>query len=52
MFLQLILIPTLPKLNTYINGEWAWVKVDVPDTYSNSLEENSREDLLILFSRY
>jgi len=25
---------TLNKLHTYINGEWAWVKVDVPDTYS------------------
>lgn len=24
----------LPKLNTFITGEWAWVKVDVPDTYS------------------
>jgi hypothetical protein len=25
---------TLPKLNTYINGEWAWVLVDIPDTYT------------------
>jgi len=25
---------TLDNLHTYINGEWAWVKVDVPDTYS------------------
>lgn len=25
---------TLQKPNTYINTEWAWVKVDVPDTYS------------------
>ncbi len=25
---------TLPKLNTYINGEWAWVSVDVPETYT------------------
>ncbi len=24
---------TLPKLNTFINGEWAWVTVDVPTTY-------------------
>jgi len=24
----------LPKLNTAITGEWAWVKVNVPDTYS------------------
>jgi hypothetical protein len=25
---------TLPVLNTFITGEWAWVRVDVPDTYS------------------
>ena len=25
---------TLPKLNTYINGEWAWVNVNIPDTYT------------------
>jgi hypothetical protein len=25
---------TLPKTNTYINGEWAWVHVNVPDTYT------------------
>lgn len=25
---------TLPKLNTFITGEWAWVNVDVPSTYS------------------
>lgn len=25
---------TLPKIKTYINGEVAWVKVDVPPTYS------------------
>ncbi|HEV8506800.1 MAG TPA: hypothetical protein VGQ53_15425 [Chitinophagaceae bacterium] len=25
---------TIPKLNTYINGEWAWVRVDIPDTYT------------------
>lgn len=24
----------LPSINTAINTEWAWVKVDVPDTYS------------------
>lgn len=24
----------LPKIHTAINTEWAWVKVDVPDTYS------------------
>jgi hypothetical protein len=25
---------TIPKFNTYINGEWAWVSVDIPDTYT------------------
>lgn len=25
---------TLPELKTYINGEWAWIKVDVPETYT------------------
>jgi hypothetical protein len=25
---------TLSVLNTFITGEWAWVRVDVPDTYS------------------
>jgi len=25
---------SLPKLNTAINAEWAWVNVDIPDTYS------------------
>lgn len=25
---------TLPHTNTYINVEWAWVKVDVPETYT------------------
>lgn len=25
---------TLPNINTYINGEWAWIKVDVPPTYT------------------
>lgn len=25
---------TLPKINTYINAEWAWVNVDVPETYT------------------
>jgi hypothetical protein len=24
----------LPKLNTFINGEWAWVSVDVPKTFT------------------
>ncbi len=25
---------TIPNINTAINAEWAWIKVDVPDTYS------------------
>ena len=25
---------TLPKLKTFITAEWAWIRVDVPDTYS------------------
>lgn len=25
---------TLPKTNTFINAEWAWVNVDVPETYT------------------
>lgn len=25
---------TLPKAKTYINAEWAWVNVDVPETYT------------------
>lgn len=30
---------TLPISNTYINTEWAWVMVDVPDTYSQQYGE-------------
>jgi hypothetical protein len=25
---------TLPKTNTFITGEWAWVNLDVPETYT------------------
>jgi hypothetical protein len=25
---------TIPKLNTFINGEWTWVSVDVPETFT------------------
>jgi hypothetical protein len=25
---------TIPKVNTYINAEWAWVNVDIPETYT------------------
>lgn len=24
----------LPKINTFINAEWAWVNVDIPETYT------------------
>jgi len=27
---------TLPKINTYITGEWVWANVDVPETYSQA----------------
>ncbi len=33
---------TLPKLNTNIIAEWAWVKVDVPDTYSEQFGEKQQ----------
>lgn len=26
----------LPKINTYITGEWVWANVDVPETYSQA----------------
>lgn len=31
---------TIPKLSTYINGEWAWVHVDIPDTYTEQYGRN------------
>lgn len=30
---------TLPKIKTYITTEWAWVHVDVPETYSQQFGE-------------
>ena len=30
---------TLPKLNTFITTEWAWVNVDVPETYTQQYGE-------------
>jgi len=33
---------TLPKIKTYINAEWAWVNVDVPETYSEQFEEKQQ----------
>jgi hypothetical protein len=32
----------LPKINTAINAEWAWVKVDVPDTYTEQFGEKQQ----------
>jgi len=31
---------TISKLNTHINGEWAWVHVDIPDTYTEQFGRN------------
>lgn len=33
---------TLPKINTSINAEWAWVRVDVPDTYTEQFGEKQQ----------
>jgi len=33
---------TLQKTKTYINGEWAWVNVDVPETYSEQFGEKQQ----------
>jgi hypothetical protein len=33
---------TLPKFNTYINTEWAWVDVDVPETYTEQFGRKQR----------
>jgi hypothetical protein len=33
---------TLPVLNTYIVGEWAWVHVNVPDSYSQQFGERQQ----------
>ena len=30
---------TVSKLNTYVTGEWAWVHVDIPDTYTEQYGE-------------
>ena len=34
MYLPLISTVPLPKLNTFITGEWAWIKVNVPSTFT------------------
>ncbi|HLF45968.1 MAG TPA: hypothetical protein VI548_06065 [Chitinophagaceae bacterium] len=33
---------TFPKTNTYINAEWDWVNVDVPDTYTEQFGEKQQ----------
>ena len=33
---------TLRKTKTYINGEWAWVNVDVPESYSEQFGEKQQ----------
>lgn len=33
---------TIPKIKTYINGEWAWINVDVPETYSEQFGEEQQ----------
>ena len=32
----------LPRIKTYINAEWAWVKVDIPDTYTEQFGEKQQ----------
>ncbi len=33
---------TLPKVQTFITGEWAWVHVDVPDSFSQQFGNKQR----------
>jgi hypothetical protein len=33
---------TVSKTKTFINGEWAWVKADVPDTYTEQFGEKQQ----------
>jgi hypothetical protein len=33
---------TIASTNTFINGEWAWVKVNVPDTYTEQFGEKQQ----------
>lgn len=39
---------TLPGLRTFINGEWAWVQVDVPDTYTEQFGRRQQGGFLDL----
>ncbi len=32
----------LPKLNTFVNAEWAWVHVNVPETYTEQFGSNQQ----------
>lgn len=32
----------LPQISTFINGEWAWVGVDVPETYTEQFGERQQ----------
>lgn len=36
---------TLPRIKTFITSEFAWVYVDVPDTYSQQFGKNRKGDL-------
>ena len=33
---------TLQTLNTFITGEWVWIQVDVPDTYTQQFGEKQQ----------
>lgn len=33
---------TIPKLNTYVNAEWAWVHVNLPDGYTQQFGSRQR----------
>jgi hypothetical protein len=33
---------TIPKLKTVITGEWAWINIDVPDTYTEQFGEKQQ----------
>ncbi len=37
---------TLPKLNTFITGEWAWIKVNVPNTFTQQYGNKQRGGFL------
>ncbi len=37
---------TIPKLNTYINGEWVWALIDVPGNYPEQFGKKQRGGFL------